>query len=576
MTATLAELRARLRREILSPARYVDAKLEVRAHDGEVLFVVGGRWDHIGHCYVEGECAPRVVKLKKSQSAAGKAIGEYIRKRLAHDDSRVALLLFIGNRGGGKTHLLAVLLVAIALALPRSYQIGVSITAKQNRELRAAIGKVAPPEWVAGDVVDLRDPHTDLVTGSTLMWHTAKNWKALRQALLPFEHIAINEGQDQREEVFANAIGAIREGGVLTVAANPPSEGAGDWVAILFQQLDAGNRDGAAFILDAADNDAVSAPMLGKIERLLRAVSPSRADADSLGIIKLSGDIAYPGFTRRPRVEDSAGRWIEGHIGDPPAEVVSIDGKQIANWVDVTRQETAKATGASAGFDYVGGSDFQTDPGNCAAIGKLYRTPAGDLVLHVRECVVSAGVEEDLTRALNARGYYPGPVDYEGKPAASLVLVGDATGARQNAEHRKRDPYSYTRLRADGWTVIPPYMHRNQKRELTPMNPLVLDSRKQMKAVFVTGAILISPRCAEAEPPFPSLIESLARAKVTAGGHFEKARHDHFTHLPDAVRYLAWRFLPRKAPAPAPGPSFNHAAFDALRKIRVLGRGDRE
>jgi hypothetical protein len=289
-------------------------------------------------------------------------------------------------------------------------------------------------------------------------------------------------------------------------------------------------------------------------------VNPDAADADADGLIKLAGNLGYPGFSRIPRREDAAGKWAAGHIGKPP----EIAPPGLA-WTDVTRQITAEHTKTEAGFDYVAGGDFQTDPGSCAAVGKLYRTPAGELVLAIREFVGTQGTEQDLTMALTARGYFPGPVDYEGRPAASLMLVGDATGARQNAEHRKRDPYSFTRLRADGWTVLPPAYYGPKR---TPWNPLVPDSRKQMKACFLAGQILLAPECAETGTGFPSLIESFARAKVNSNGRFEKKGH--FTHGPDGVRYLAWRFLPRPQP-PRPDQSFNREAFDALRSVKIFG-----
>jgi hypothetical protein len=199
-------------------------------------------------------------------------------------------------------------------------------------------------------------------------------------------------------------------------------------------------------------------------------------------------------------------------------------------------------------------------------VGKLYRIPSGDILLWVKEFVTTSGGEEDLTIALNERGYFQGPVDYDGQPAASLLLVGDATGARQNAEHRKRDPYSFTRLKADGWTVLPPSYYGPKR---TPWNPYIPDSRKQMKSLALSGLILLSPACLEAADGFPALAESFVRAKVTAGGKFDKKGHH--THGPDGVRYLAWRFLARPRP-PAP-PRSDPRTYDAIRNIKVLSNG---
>ncbi len=552
---------ARLRRVLISSDRWVDARLEVQAPDGESLFTVGGCWDKQLRRYVDRPCKTRVVKLKKSQVEAGRAIAKYLAQRLANDPDRVALMEFIGNRGGGKTHLAGgILMVAIALALPFSWQIGASITSKQNREIKQAIKIVGAPEWIEDDVTDPRDPRTEFITGAVVLWATSKNPKALRQALLNFEHVLINEGQDQREVMFTNAISAIRNtGGLVTVATNPPQEGSGDWVAVLYQGIEAGSRDGQAFVLRAEDNDAVNQPTLGKIERILRMVNPEAADRDALGIISLSGNIGYPGFTRMRREVDAGGRWLKGHIGEPV-----LLGPENLRWVDITREITAEKTGGIE-YDHVAGGDFQTEPGSCAAIGKFYRTPHGLVVLHIHDVVVTNATEAELTMSLNARGYFPGNVNYEGKPAASVLIVGDATGARQNAEHRKRDPYSFTRLRADGWKVMPPYFYGKQR---TPMNPLVTDSRKQMKYAFMAGMISIAPSCSEAQAPFPALIESFARAKVNSNGKFEKKGHH--THLPDGVRYLAWWGLPKPTAAPAP---VDIETAGEIRKIRIFTSG---
>lgn len=548
---SIRELTAALDRQLLSADRFLPALLEIRSHEDETLFVVGGCWDTIARCYVDRPCEPHVVRLKKSQLEIGHAIGKYIAQRRAGDDARAALMMAIGNRGGGKTFVCGgVLMLAIALAFPGRWQIGISITSKQNRELKTAIEMVARPEWIAQDVTDPRDPHTDFITGSTILWLTARNPKALRQALLPFELVLINEGQDQAEVVFTNAIHAVRSGGMVAVATNPPQEDGGDWVAVLYNGIQADPTDGIAYVLDNKDNDAVSQSTLGKIGRLLRMVNPEAAAADSDGVIKLSGLAGYQGMTKLPRKVDADGRWLSGHIGNPDPE-----------WEDVTRELTAQLTKSEDGTDYVAGGDFQTEPGSCAPVGKIYRLPTSDLLLWIREFVTTTGTEEDLTRSLTACGYFPGPVNWDGEPAPSLLLVGDATGARQNAEHRKRDPYSFSRLRGDGWTVLPPDLYGPKR---TPWNPLISDSRKQMKMLAHKGLILLSPECLEASDGFPALAESFVRAKVTREGKFVKKGHH--THGPDGVRYLAWRFLAR--PRVLPPPTDLETA-DRVRSIRV-------
>ena len=533
-----------------SSDRYVDARLEVYASTGTLLFALGGCWDDLQCCYVERECTPRIVRLKESQDKAGAEIAEYIGKRLAGDDARINLLLLIGDRGGGKTWMIAFLLIVVAIALPGTWEICVSITAKQNREVKDAIAQIADPRWIGQEVDDFRDPRTVFLTKTTCLWLTSKNPKALRQAQLQFELVAINEGQDQRQKIFTNSIAATRKsGGLCAVATNPPTEesGDGDWVALLYQEIEAANdTDGSACVLESRLNDAVNQASLRKIERWTRVVDPQQADADSLGIIKLAGAVGYQGFSRLARSVDTDGHWLAGHIGEQ-----SID------WTDITHEVS--------GFDYVGGADFQTDPGSCCAIGKIFRTADAERVLWIRELVATNGTEQDLTLALHSRGYYPGNVDWDGRNVASLLLVGDATGARQNAQHRKRDPYSFIQLRSDGWSVEPPEYYGPKK---TPWNPLIDDSRKQMKGAFLSGLIVLSPACLEPTNGFPSLVDSFQRTKVTSAGKFVKKGH--YTHGPDGVRYLAWRYLPRAQVAAPPAPDRETAK--RIRGIRLFGR----
>jgi hypothetical protein len=558
---------ARLQRALISSERYVAALLVVESHDGEELIRVGGCWDRELRKFVDRPVEPRRVRLEESQIELGRALARWL-QLCREGKRRPRVLMGGGNRGSGKTWFLAgVTFVVMALEFPGDWQYGVNITSKQKRECIEAIKEVAPVGWIFGDVEDFRDPRTIFLTGNTVAWLSANNPRAIRQAGLPIRYVLINEGQDQPEAVANNAIAAIRNtGGLVGVATNPPQTERSDWVASWWLGIEDGGLNGEKYFIDNKLNRKINQDALPDIAGFLYATNPDAGDADALGIMKLSGNVGYPGFSRGERREEN-GVWVSGHVGEPPKSVVDILGNPLpGSWIDVTREITAEHSKSEAGFDFVGGSDFQTEPGSCAAIAKLYRTPSGQIVLAVREFVASTGVESDLTLALNSRGYFPGTVDYEGRPAASLLLIGDATGARQNAEHRKRDPYSFTRLRADGWSVLPPFVVRNQAGGRTPMNPLVEDSRKQMKACFLAGAILISPACSEPASGFPSLTEALARAKVNSNGKFEKKGH--YTHGPDCVRYLAWRFLPRNVATPA--PKSDGSVADAVRNIRIF------
>jgi hypothetical protein len=546
---------AALDRQLLSAEdRFVALKLEVRTHAGERLFTVGGCWDTTARCYVQREVPAKVVYLKRSQERLGRVLGEQLRKRIAGDDTRKALIMMLGARGGGKTFGLALIVVCVALALPASWQQVVSIFGSQNAEVAACINQIADTSW-SFEVTDPKQPMLEFINGSKCLWMTSRTPMKIRQAAINWEHIGVNEGQAQSKEVYVNAQGAVRNvGGFTSIAANPSTEDAGDWVVLLHQGLEAGSEDGVTIELPPADNDAVNQKTLGKNERLIRLVDEEAADADSRGVIKLSGQIGYRGFTKLPRRTKADGTWESGHIGE--RELI---------WDDVTREITAHHTRVVGGYDYVAGCDWQINPGCCATIGKLFRIRGTEtILLWIKEFIGAPGREHELSLALMSKGYYPARVDHLGRPVSSLLLVGDATGARQNAPHVANAPYSFTIMGNDGWQVLPPdYVGK----KLTPWNPLVPESRKQMATLLSSGLIVLSSACTDPQEGFGSLVDGFIRTKVNSNGRF--VRKGHTTHGPDGVRYLSWRFLPRNGVDLKPRP-LDREAFDELASISVL------
>lgn len=545
---SLREIRADLRR-VLSSDRYVDALLVVEAHTGEELFRCGGRWDKLAQAYVRADdCEPHRVRLKESQLEAGLGFRAWLNASRRGDKTRPIVLMLAGDRGSGKTWFLAgVGLVAIGLEWPGEYQFAVNITTPQRRECIEAMREVVAPGWIALHSDDLRDPWTELMTGARIGWLSSKNPKRLRQAKLNIRHVLINEGQDQAEVVYLNAVGATRNvDGLCSIATNRPQSEAGDWVAAVADAIDADELPGVWYLLDAKKNDAVDATALDKRARALRAVSREAAEADAGGGgMRLAGPIAYPAFSPLP--------WSKGgHVGEPPE----------IGWIDVTRQLTAAQVEGSAGWEYVCGADFQRRPGIVGNIAKLFRAEDGRVVLAILEQVCTGGEETAFSEALSRRGYSANPHD-----RTSLLVVGDATGARQNARHRWEEPSSFKALASDGWLVLPPAYTRRNRR---PDNPLVKESIPQMDSVLRGRHLMISARLKEPDQGFAALVESFRRAKKTPRNALvEKGG---WQHGPDGVRYLAWRFLPRPQPPMAP-TGVDSAAFDALASIRVLTNG---
>lgn len=555
---TLRAIRAELRRELLSPSRFVDALLEVRAHTGEVLFSAGGCWDATAGTWAQDRLAvPRVVTLKKSQEKIGRAFARYLKQRLAGDDTRPLHLVGGGKRGGGKTWFLGGLVpVTLALVFPDTYQVSVNLTQKQRRECVEAIEEIADPSWITAVVKDPRDTRTVFLTGTALLWLSGMKPKVLRQAGLPYEYVFLNEAQDLPKKAWSNAVWLVRSrGALLGVATNRSQSDATDWIARLWRGIKSGRVSGDIQDVPASDNDALHQPTIAKIDDALRFVDPEAYAADSLADVGApSGDLGYPAFSE---LDYTPGGPL-GHIGSPPH----------IGWTNVTAQLAREALGSElAVFDYVIGADFQRRPGCCASVGEIWRDEHGDLWLYVLEYITVNGVEEDLSQALVMKGYYPSHLDRNLRRRTSALIIGDATGARQTATHRNDGAFSdsFAAMENDGWKIIGPMEHWRTGK---PWPAGVLDSRAQMHALLSKPRILFSPRCRdEQQPGFPSLVNSMALVKVNPEGKFI-GRRDHLTHGPDTVRLLTWRFLPRPQ-LPSPDGSFDTETFNLLSSVRL-------
>lgn len=550
--ASRRERIARLRRALLSPERFVDALLVVESHAGEELIRVGGCWDTQLRRYVEPPDGHQVrahrVRLEESQLGMGLELKHWLELESARRHRR-RVIIGGGNRGSGKTWFLGGLaFVIFALAFPGDWQFGVNLTKAQRRECQEAIAAAAPPDWYQ-DIDSSRDPRTVFLTGSTLLWLSGKRPSSIRQAGLKIRYVFINEGQDQSEAVGNNAIAAIRNtGGLLGIASNGPQNHRGDWIAAWWLGIEADELNGTNCVVDNRLNRSIDQAAAEDIRAFLYASSQAAGDADAAGIFQFAGRIAYPAFSAR--AVDKG-----GHIGVPPTRDLGV-------WKDETLALSAAALGGEDGCDYVCGVDFQREPGVAGVIAKLYRTETGLLVLHAVRTIAVRGVEGDFSQALHAAGFRP----VRGLDGPTLLLIGDATGARQNAEHRWGQPPSFHAMRGDGWKILPPMRHWKRG---TPWNPLVKDSRAQMHGLFEAHQILIAPACREADEGFPSLVESLRRAEVGPRGGLIEAGN--FQHKPDGLRYLAWKFLPRPTPQ-KPTPTLDVDKFNQL-KGGTLGFG---
>lgn len=565
---SLREILADLERR-RSTDRFVDCLFVVQAPDGRELWREGGRWDRRMRGYVAGAVGVRetVRRVKWSQVPVAEWFAGWLTRADAKDLSNEIVAMLAGDRGSGKTHFVFGFIVpTIALKWPGDWQFGVNITAKQRRECIEAIDESVGDRWIAYQVEDLRDPYTEFITGSRIGWLTSKNPKALRQAKLKIRGVHINEGQDQPERIYFNAVGATRNvDGLTTVATNRPQEAAGDWVSIVATAIEAEEMKGALFLLDPKLNDAVSAEALDKRTQAIRVVSRQAADADGGGGgMKLSGPIAYPNFRPLPLVKN-------GHLGAPPPRPLLGQ----ALWDNVTREITAEKMGGGDGFDAVLGADFQRRPGIVGIDCRFFRVrkvwdllplPPGTLVMFVAAVVNCPGDETAFSDQLEMAGYSPTGETIAGRKTIRAMIVGDGTGARQNAAHRWELPPSFRTLtNHGGWLVIPPHVSRKGR----PINPRVPERRSHMFKGFAGRQILVDPSLKEPEGGFSSLIESLSRAKVTPRGGLVEAGG--WQHAPDGMGYAWFAFGPRGEPPDPQG--VDEKTYNQLAAVQVLKNG---
>lgn len=548
----LATLRASLSHE-----RAIDALLVVEGPDGREISRHGGIWSP-GDCrYIEvpGRAAvPNRKRLSKAQVAPFRDFLEWLGKAKSGDDSRWPLLQLAGGRGSGKTYLaFGFISTIVALEFPGEQSFGTVLNTDNRRECQQHIAMVCNDDWITKFSTDTRDCYVEWITGHRVTWVSAQNPKKLRQAGLPIRAVYLNECHLMPERIGADAMSACRNlGGLVVPIFNPPTHDNGNWTARLWFAVEAGEVEGRQHLMLASENEYVNHSYLDKAGPIIRVISSEIAGADVDGIMRMSGKLAYPSFDARPY-----------NLANPEAGGLLLEEIPRLGWTDVTPEITISSMGADAsrGADYVIGCDFQRRPGVIGTVIKFYRVATrsckfcgdgGCLVMVCDHSIAVRGVEPEFSQALFDHGFSPTGYSSDGRPSAMPLLIGDATGARQNADHQFNKSPSFAALQADGWIIKPPgYYNRlsgsgkSSNRPPVPWNPAQLESLAQMYELFSTHHVLLRPKCKDSPAPgFPSLVESFRNAPTwEATGKLRETGG--WQHGPDTVRYPAWWKMPR-------------------------------
>jgi hypothetical protein len=556
----------------LSSSRLVHACLAVDEPDGAEIIRCGGLWDPSLQCYVDPtrrgvELQVQRVRLQDSQVEAARGLARWIEAARRGDRERSRAVMLGGNPGSGKTFLAAgIFCHLVALEWPGDQQFASNLNTDNRRECVYHMGLVGRPEWIT-EVDDPRDQHVEWCNGSRLTWVSARNEKKLRQRGLPIRHILINEAQLQPDTLYATAQQAGRNlGGLVTITMNPPTNSGGNWTSRLWFGIQAKEGRGEVYQLYSQQNAAVDHSYIDESGELIRIAAPRLASAEVDGIIQIAGTLAYPTFDGR--AFNLAAPLEGGNVGDPPQ----------LGWRDITGDLTAKAMGGQIGAERVVLVDFQKRPGIVGEVVRYYQAPPaawcplcdergkpaqGCRIMHVERQVAVRGVEPEFSQALIDAGYSTNGFLPDGQRAPSVLLIGDATGARQNAEHRKQQAPSFLAMKADGWIIVPPSYHWKRR---TPWNPDVLESLAQMYEVLRLRHLIVSPACKQSPAiGIPSLVESLKNAPRWE--HSGKLKDEGgYQHGPDGLRYGAWWGLPRPKPQTQELTAPALSIFDAVRK----------
>jgi hypothetical protein len=466
---SLREIRADLARR-RSSDRLCSAELIVEDPDGLELVRAGGVWDRRLCCYVRPPAdfkhEPKRIRVQPSQLDLMRGYARWFDKARRGDTDRVPLILAAGNRGSGKTFAAQIVTHLVALQWPGDEQFVVVLNTENRRECVEHLHIIGRHDWIAFESEDPRRVYTEWVNGARVNWISSRNPNKLQQGGLPIRRVLLNEAHLMSEVIAAKAQLVGRNlGALMDCAFNPPISDGGNWTARIWFACESGDAKGEHYILRNSDNAAVDHHFLDAAGTNVRVISPTVAAADVDGTMRPAGAMAYESFDGRPA--NTASPTAGGCVGSPPD----------LGWIDITRDATAKDYGGGIGADYVCGVDFQRRPGIVGELCKLYRRPDGVLVLWVARQLAVKGVEHEFSQALVDSGFSTNGYLPDGRRAPVVLLIGDATGARQNAEHKFQRPPSFHALKADGWVIVPPSYHWKHR---TPWNPDVRASVSQM------------------------------------------------------------------------------------------------
>lgn len=490
-------------------SRLTDFALLIRrGKTKEPLLAAGGVWDNLDHRFVPG-LKPRQVKVidfEESQVEWARWWAtwmEAVRLGLPRD---ISLALAAGARRGGKTFALVVCAIAFLIDTPEfdgSPTIGwvVSTRYKDRDEIDAIMEEQIPQDW--WKYRGQPEFRYRLISGAALHNVSSDDPEALRRGRVDIA--VFNEAQKMPLRALINGIyGTADKGGIAVLAANPPRRHVGAWVGKLRQAINYNKIKAAKyFSWDARGNTKIDQPARRRVTEIVSYLDADAAKADSEDLWIPIGARAYPAFT-------------PATLGPPP-ELGDVTGEVLRNKIGMA-------------YPFVGGVDFQLNPGNALAVVCCYGDRRAPIYQVVAE-LLRVGVEDDF---LDDLWNYGGDGRFRQE---TLKLIGDSSGAYKTDNPMERisgeGRRSFEIFRARRWSIDPVQEKRSDRGEYSK-NPDVHDRVNLVNRLLSTGRLRIDEsRC-------PLLTKALEECETDAKGKPK----GYYSHITDALGYALWWLEP--------------------------------
>lgn len=509
--------------------RYLDMQAAVYLPAGErPVFRVGGRWDTIERCYDGAAATECEIRLTEAQAVAWPLIQRWLTRYVGAtravaqgaaptmDDALVAewgdrspllTLQLFGGRQGGKTHLAAVLVSLVCVALPGATAAIVSSIAKKTTEIVEILERFClPASWRQTVTSEIR-----LANGSRLVLYTGA--VSDLKGLGPIEVGLLNESQVQKKSNWSDVQGAtIARAGMVVLAQNPPRSRIGEWTQELYDDVKAGRLPSASCCWIK--------PRLNKF-------------ASNLSIAHLASTMS----------EKERRRDIDGDMGVATGDTVLdrwTSSRHAIGWIpttwdDVTEEITRAVFGRP--FDKVGGLDWDKGAGPSFALGRIFRPHnapswAWTLVIEHGQTFTSMAEERFPAHLRSLQDVYGRTLAHP----STTIWVGDASGRYQSSERKfdENDSPSWQRMQ-----VLWP--------EIVPPDPVQLRNPRRRERFDLINRYVLADQPATGQPRVVMVAATAghvidASQKLPQYG-LEASRRSQYAHIVDAWTYLSWRLF---------------------------------